>query len=265
MKDYYKILGISSDATEEQILALKYHPDRNPGNPEAEERFKEVAEAYGVLIDPVKRKEYDQWQAGGAQERRAAGGFRYSQEEIFRDLFRDPRFHYIFEDILREFQRAGVRHDQRFFERTFFGGRGFFFGGVFFFGPLGSGRIRMGDQFQRVPVQGYEPLKIRPPKFLKWIGEKVGNYLLGEKKALPESTSIVSNRPEDITYRITVSRNEAQEGTWVKIGIDRGSGREKLKVKIPPGTKPGTRLRLKGQGRRSGAAQGDLYLLVDIS
>ena len=60
MKDYYKILELPKDGSEEQIrkayrrLALRYHPDRNPGDPGAEERFKEIAEAYGVLIDPEK-------------------------------------------------------------------------------------------------------------------------------------------------------------------------------------------------------------------
>ncbi|MGB7033153.1 MAG: DnaJ domain-containing protein, partial [Syntrophobacteria bacterium] len=89
MKDYYKILEVDQDASEEQIrkgyrrLAFKYHPDRNPGDLSAEERFKEIAEAYGVLTDPVKRNEYDKWLRAGPQERVAGQGFPYSQEEIF--------------------------------------------------------------------------------------------------------------------------------------------------------------------------------------
>ena len=65
-KDYYKILGVEKDATKEEIkkayrkLALKYHPDRNPDNKEAEEKFKEITEANEVLSDPDKRKKYDQ-------------------------------------------------------------------------------------------------------------------------------------------------------------------------------------------------------------
>lgn len=95
-KDYYEILGIPKGASEEDIkkayrrLAKKYHPDKNPGNKEAEEQFKLISEAYAVLSDKSKRQEYDAYGMGGFQQR-------YSEEDIFRganfgDLFRDLGF-----------------------------------------------------------------------------------------------------------------------------------------------------------------------------
>ncbi len=88
-KDYYSVLGVSKDASQEEIkkayrkLALKYHPDKNPGDKKAEERFKEIGEAFEVLKDPAKRKKYDQLGKDWKQYERAGygegGGFDWSQ------------------------------------------------------------------------------------------------------------------------------------------------------------------------------------------
>ncbi len=95
-KDYYQILGVSKDVSGEELkkayrkLALKYHPDKNPGDKSAEEKFKEISEAYAVLSDKDKRTQYDTYGMGGFQQR-------YSEEDIFKgfkmeDLFRDLGF-----------------------------------------------------------------------------------------------------------------------------------------------------------------------------
>lgn len=96
-KDYYELLGITKSATLDDIkaayrkLALKYHPDRNPGDKSSEEKFKEVSEAYQVLSDPQKRSQYDQF-GHTAQDFGGMGGFEGNMEDIFAgfgDLFGD--------------------------------------------------------------------------------------------------------------------------------------------------------------------------------
>ena len=98
-KDYYSILGVQKNANADEIkkayrtLAMKYHPDRNPGNKEAEERFKEAAEAYGVLSDEEKRKRYDQFGAAGVE----GGGHGFTGDMNMDDIF--SNFGDIFESI----------------------------------------------------------------------------------------------------------------------------------------------------------------------
>src|SRR5882672_8288164 len=90
-RDYYDILGVKRDADEEEIkkayrkLAVKFHPDKNPGDKTAEESFKELGEAYEVLSDPQKRAAYDQF-GHAAFDRRAGGGF-HDPTEVFRNVF----------------------------------------------------------------------------------------------------------------------------------------------------------------------------------
>ncbi len=268
MKDYYGILGVSEDATEEEIrrayrrLALKYHPDRNPGDPAAEERFKEISEAYGVLMDPQKRRHYDQWRHEAASREAAGGeGFHYSQEEILRDLFGNSRASQIFQELLREFERAGVRFDSNFFDQVFFGGRGILFGGVFIWGPFGARQVL---RFGKRPAPAKAPPS-RRPGFLERLGEKIGRYLLGKSGTAPTREVPAAAGAEDLHYHLTLSSAEAKEGTQIQIALDRGSGPERLKVHVPPGTKDGTRLRLRGKGMQKGKGPpGDLFLTIHV-
>jgi molecular chaperone DnaJ len=95
-RDYYEVLGVERTAAEQDIksayrkLAMQHHPDRNPGNPEAEEKFKEASEAYSVLIDSEKRARYDRYGHAGVSN--GAGGFdptNFDVSDIFGDIFSD--------------------------------------------------------------------------------------------------------------------------------------------------------------------------------
>src|SRR5512138_2893331 len=93
--DYYEILCVSRSCSEEELkkayrkLALQYHPDRNPGNKEAEEHFKKVSEAYAVLSDPEKRQRYDRFGSSGDFGSVFDFGFQGNFDNVFNDLFSD--------------------------------------------------------------------------------------------------------------------------------------------------------------------------------
>lgn len=126
-KDYYQVLGLNRNASEEEIkkayrkLALKYHPDHHPEDSESEENFKEISEAYAVLSEPEKKKEYDQFGHTGFKRR-------YATEDIFGDLnfealFREFAFGFS-NQMFREFfcgrRGGGCGHRRaKFLRRTF--------------------------------------------------------------------------------------------------------------------------------------------------
>lgn len=256
-KNYYEILGVDIHATDEDIkkayrqLALKYHPDRNPGNKGAEEKFKEISEAYGVLIDKEKRNRYDQWR--GQEYMR---DFDYRPEEIFRDLFQNPYAGDVFQDLYREFIRRGLKFDTRFIDNLFFGGKGFFFGFVFF-GPVGMRRTK--PLFEH-PIS--RPLS--PGGTFTKLARKTVNYLLSkligrDYVRLPEAS-----QGPDLNFVLYLTSHEAQSGCQKQIAYQRDGSAERLKVKIPAGIRANTRLRLKGKGLSGKGRQlpGDLYLKI---
>ena len=129
-RDYYEILGVSKGASDEELkkayrkLAIKYHPDKNPGDKEAEEKFKELAEAYDVLSDPQKRQRYDQFGHAGVGSSAAGGGGFAGGGMSMEDIF----------------SRFG----------DLFGGGGFDFGGFGGFGGGGRQVLRGSDLRARV-------------------------------------------------------------------------------------------------------------------
>lgn len=250
-KDYYSILGISEKASHEEIkhafrkLAMKYHPDRNLGNEQwAGEKFKEINEAYAVLGDEARRQEYDRMrQLGftgfGAQY---AGGRYYSQEQVFADAFTNP---YLFQELARMFQEAGLRFDEGFVDNLFFGGRGFVF--------TSSGQPSARNW--STATSNY-----KPPLLLRLLG-KVINFTLKRVLGVPELSW--QSRGKDLYHEIYLSQEEAAAGVDKKIQYKRGKEKKKLIVKIPPGVTQGTKVRLRGMGLE-GQTPGDLFITVNI-
>ncbi len=251
--DYYATLGVDRSATPEEIhaayrkLARKYHPDVNK-DPGAEQKFKELNEAYEVLKDPEKRRRYDalgaNWQAGqdfrpppgwegfGAGSR--AGGA-YQQPGGF-----EQTFHF-----------TGFGDDDSF---DFFGGFSDFFQSLF-----GGGRGGFGGGFESAEGGATRQSQRQPGGFGAFGGGYAGTQ----------------NRPEHHEAEISMPLEEAYRGgkRTVSLTIDEpGPGgvmqrkQKSYEVTIPPGIQDGRRLRLGGQGGRGpGGTAGDLYLKIRIA
>jgi curved DNA-binding protein len=257
MKDYYQILEVTQESEEDEIrknyrrLAMQYHPDRNPGKPGAEEKFKEIAEAYGVLTDPVKRRQYDATRNMGADRYQTGSrdGFNYSQEDILHDLFQDPRFQHLFQGLLQEFHRRGFRASQQFVQRSFFGNRGgLFFGGLFIFGSLaGPTLLKAG----RKSLSGKKSL-------LHSLGRAIGSLLPGRQNT--KNIEYAGAKPQETTYTAYLNIEEFQQGKIIELVTGGTQGQERLKVNIPPGSKAGQKLRLPGKGVPGPEGRGDLFL-----
>jgi molecular chaperone DnaJ len=262
-RDYYEILGVGKDADVGDIkkayrnLAMKYHPDKNPGNKEAEERFKEVAEAYEVLKDPQKRARYDQFGHAGLSGAAGRGFSGFSEFDL--------------SDALQAFMRD-------------FGG----FGGVFddLFG--GSARTKRGSASRRG-----EDIQVRVPVTLREISEGIEKTIkLKRKDACPVcrgtgsrdgkgsvtcpscggSGEIRSAQRSIFGQFINVSncRRCNGEGTIVQdpcmrcSGTGRITAERRIKVKIPAGVTSGNYITLRGEGNRGikGGPPGDLIVLI---
>lgn len=237
MKDYYQILGVPKGASQAEIkkafrkLAFQHHPDRNPGRErEAAERFKEISEAYGVLGDENKRRQYDR---GGP----FAGA--YSQDDIFRQTFNNRA---TYEDLERMFAQAGLRFDRDFLNNMFFSGRGFAY------------RAYPAD----ANVSNYKP---------GWLERQLNKAAAGMSRFVLKRLFGLKIEPPvvlDKHLEIEIKRREADEGGEKKISYKRNGRRKKLAVKIPAGIKSGTKIRLRGMGDQKDRKSGDLYLHVKI-
>jgi curved DNA-binding protein len=277
-KDYYQILGVSREAKADEIkkafrqLALQCHPDRNPADKKAEERFKEISEAYGVLMDPEKRQRYDLIYQRGDRTPPGAD-FRYTQEDILRDLFTSPSGRDIFTELNHEFARMGFRFDPRFFDHLFFGGRGIFFGGVIF-GDLKGFRVDSADprmepfsqmagnfipKIEQVLIPRGVGIK---GQILSWAGKKLAGFFL--RRLFGREIHAVGKGDLDVTFSLPLDRREVSNFASKEIAYQIDGREERLMVKIPSEVKNGTMLRLRGKGKKRENEAGDIYLKIEL-
>jgi molecular chaperone DnaJ len=253
-RDYYEVLGVPREASAQEIksayrkLALKYHPDKNPGDKQAEENFKEAAEAYSVLSDPNKHGQYDRFGHAGVNV--GGGGFGGFDPDIFAD----------FSDILGDF---------------------FGFGDIF-----GGSRRHRANQAQRGSDLRYD-LRISFEEAVFGVKTKIKIprqetcSVCGGTGAKPGQGRVTCNTcggQGQIRYQqgfFTISRTCPQcQGTGQIIKNRctecKGAGRlpkEKiLELKIPAGVDDGSRLRVAGEGEAgtNGGPSGDLYVVIEV-
>jgi DnaJ-class molecular chaperone len=273
--DYYKTLGVDKNASPEEIkkafrkLAVKYHPDRNPNDKTAEDRFKEINEAYAVLSDPKKKEEYDTFGSSGFHKQ-------YSQEDIFRGF-----------DFSNVYKDMGAGGGEDIFSRLFGGGFGRGGGrGGFRSGPQRGGDLEMEIEIGfRDAAQGAEKqiafrrsgqreeLKIKIPagvdngskiRIAGKGGQGEGGGLDGDLflilRVLPDQ--IFTREGGDLFVDRTIPFSAACLGTSLDVPTLEGDKR----IKVPAGMQPGTKIRLKGCGIKplGSNAKGDLYVKISV-
>ncbi len=255
-RDYYEVLGVSKSASKDEIkkayrkLAMKHHPDRNPGNKEAEAKFKEASEAASVLMDDSKRQRYDQFGHAGVDGAAGGGGFQGG----FGD-FGD--FGDIFSDIFGDFMGGGARG----------GGRR-------------RSRARMGADLQTYVNVDFKEAAFGAEKKLKiqksvqcgtckGSGAKAGST--PETCGQCQGRGAVRRQQGFFTMETTCPVCQgAGEVIKDKCGTCVGEGRvrkeSELEVKIPAGIDDGQRLKLTGEGDAGihGGPSGDLYVVIQI-
>ncbi|MCM8765230.1 MAG: molecular chaperone DnaJ, partial [Candidatus Omnitrophica bacterium] len=259
-RDYYEILGVSRNASKEEIraafrkLAMQYHPDRVPPEKkkEAEEKFKEISEAYAVLSDDQKRAQYDQFGHEGI-------GAKYSYEDIFRgtdftSIFEDLGFGTsIFEELFGDFDIFGSGKRTRRRER----GRDLQFDLEISFEEAAQGTTKT------IFVPRYEICST-----CRGEGTKPGTKKVECSRCKGTGQVRVSHG----FFTLTTTCSSCQ-GEGFKIphacSTCRGLGREKverkIEIKIPPGVDTGSQLRLTGEGEAGPTGvRGDLYVVIYV-
>jgi molecular chaperone DnaJ len=262
-KDYYELLGVKKTASEAELkkayrdLAKKYHPDKNKGNKDAENRFKEISEAYAVLSDSEKRAQYDRLgrEAFGPGGANPFAGFDFSQ-----------------------FGGAGGARSRRGGARRTTGTMDFtdIFGDLF--GGGGGGGFEPEPQEARVDVTidfrdaihgttislqvNGDTMKVKIPE-----GIADGQKIRARRGNIPvqitvrvRSHPLFERRGDDIHLDLPITIGEAIRGAEVEVPTIHGPSR----IRIPAGTQAGRTMRLTGKGVKKKTSAGDLYVRIQI-
>ncbi len=252
-RDYYEVLGVTRSANDEELkkayrrLAIQFHPDRNPGDKQAEEKFKELNEAYQILSEPERRAQYDRFGHAafqGPQGPGGFGGFDFTQgfEEVFSDIFGD-----------------------------FFGtGRG-----------RSRSRSRRGDDLRYDLEVEFEEAARGSEKTVKFQRLTLCESCNGSRarggsegaRTCPNCRGTGQVRTQQGFFSISTTCGQCRgEGTIIADPCPKcqGQGRVRkpvsLSVKIPPGVDNGSRLKLRNEGEAGfgGGPNGDLYVVVHV-
>jgi molecular chaperone DnaJ len=252
-RDYYEVLGVTRSANDEELkkayrrLAIQFHPDRNPGDKQAEEKFKELNEAYQILSEPERRAQYDRFGHAafqGPQGPGGFGGFDFTQgfEEVFSDIFGD-----------------------------FFGtGRG-----------RSRSRSRRGDDLRYDLEVEFEEAAHGSEKTVKFQRLTLCESCNGSRarggsegaRTCPNCRGTGQVRTQQGFFSISTTCGQCRgEGTIIADPCPKcqGQGRVRkpvsLSVKIPPGVDNGSRLKLRNEGEAGfgGGPNGDLYVVVHV-
>lgn len=263
-EEYYKLLGVDKNATESEIkkayrkLAVKYHPDKNPGDKKAEEKFKEISQAYEVLSDKKKRAQYDQFGPDAFKRGGGAGPGGYGG-------FHDPR------DMFNEiFGNAGGAGGGSIFEEFFGGGRA----RRSHTGPQQGADLRYDMEIEFEDAVFGADKKIKIPKLQTCSACKGSGAESGTSKTrCPQcgGTGQVTMSQGFFSVRQTCPKCHG-EGQHIEKPCRKchGEGRVRkektLQIHIPPGVDTGSRLRVggEGEGGARGGPAGDLYVVMHV-
>ncbi len=258
-KDFYEILGIDRAASQQAIkeayrkLAFQYHPDRNKGDPAATEKMKDINEAYAVLSDVPKRREYDLLRS----QYGSSAYDRFRQTHTTDDIFKGSDINQIFEEFARTF---GFRSFGDIFRESYGSEyRSFEFRRP---GMFGRGFIFYPGSQKRVGEQSAQDSQLQMPEIpFPSVFGKVIKFFLKKLTGIE-----MPERGKDWYDTISLSPEKARDGAEVEYSYKKWGRPKDLMVKIPSKVRDGQRIRLRRMGSpgKAGGEPGDLYLQVKI-